>query len=76
VFSNADLDWRSFSLSITTSSGINQAYNIDDITVIDITDEIKEIRLVPLDLITLIGDTINIRVYIKDIHNRELTLNW
>jgi len=76
IYSSAELDWSSFTLTITTSSGTNTSYSNTDINIIDITDEIKEIRLVPTDLLTIIGDTVNVKVFMKDIYGRELELNW
>jgi len=76
IFTTGDIDWSSFTLTITISSGSNSSYGYDDITVVDITDQIKEIRLIPKDLLTLLGDTVNVKVYMKDIYNRELELNW
>lgn len=76
IYSSAPINWNSFVLVITSSQGSNKSYSNSDITVVDITNEIKEVRLVPSDNISLVGDTINVRVYLKDIYNRELTLNW
>lgn len=76
IYSSAELDWSSFTLTITTSSGSNNAYSTSDMNILDITNEIKEIRLVPTDLLTLIGDTVNVKVFLKDMYGRELELNW
>ncbi len=76
IFSSAPIDWSSFTITITTSSGTNGSYGLADITKIDITTEIIEVRLVPSDLLTLIGDTVNVKVYLKDNYGRELELNW
>jgi hypothetical protein len=76
IYSSEELDWSSFTLTITTSSGSNTSYGHTDITVIDITNEIKEVRLVPNNLLTIVGDTVNVRVYMKDLYGRSLELNW
>jgi hypothetical protein len=76
IFSSTPINWDTFVLSITTSSGINNSYGLDDVNVIDITNEIIEIRLSPPDLLTMIGDTVNVKVFMKDELGRELELNW
>ncbi len=76
IYSSAGLDWNSFVLTITTTSGVNKSYGQSDINIIALTAEISEIRLTPTDLLILLGDTVNVRVFMKDIYNRELSLNW
>lgn len=76
IYSSAAIDWSSFVLTISTTSGENKSYSQSDITVIDITNEIKEVRLQPEDMITMIGDTVNVQVYLKDSFGRVLDKNW
>ena len=76
IYSSAELDWSSFALTITTSSDNNVNYGQEDITKIEITNEITEIRLMPTDLFTILGDSVNVKVFIKDIYGRDINLNW
>lgn len=76
IYSSAPIDWSSLVITISSSSGTTNSYGSDDTTIIDITNEIKEIRLTPTDLITIIGDTVNVRVYLKDTFGRVLDKNW
>lgn len=76
VFSDAKLDWTSFSLNISTSSGASTTYGLSNIVRTGITSNITEIRLTPNGLATTVGDTITVSLFLKDIYNRPIRTNW
>lgn len=76
IYSSAPLDWSSFTLTVTTSSGGSASYGHTSVTKIEITPEITEVRLIPSDLLTILGDTVNVKVFIKDNYGRDIDLNW
>ena len=76
IYSSAELDWNSFVVTITTSSNRNSTYGLSEATIINITDSISEVRITPGGIIAVLGDTVNVKVYVKDIYDRDISTNW
>jgi len=75
VWCGVEVDWSSLVITISTSAGVTKSYSYKNITVVNISDQLSEIRLIP-DLLLMVGDTVSIKVFLQDIYSRDVIKAW